>query len=81
MNISLDLDPVNTVATYGGEQWINGSCKIDNYGIQINDFSIDGIPSETAKVLVVALINHLILNGHYFEFFLDENGEKRLKSS
>lgn len=54
------------VETSGGEQWVDDT-KIDSYCITINDASIDDLPAEVLKELIIKAANHLIVNGHRFK--------------
>ena len=67
-----DIDPYN-ISTYGGEGWID-DFFLDEYGIQIGDLSISEITSKRMKELGVCIINHLLANGHLFEFYNDNQG-------
>lgn len=59
MNINYETDENETFCqTYGG---------VDDYGIQIGDLSISGIPSKLMVRLACEMVNHLIINGHQFE--------------
>jgi hypothetical protein len=62
------------VNTFGGEGHLGDGYHIDEYGIQVGDESIDNIPSEKFAELAVAMINHLMVNGHDFAFDFDHNG-------
>ena len=53
--------------TYGGQEWLESDYEVDDYGIQIGDLSISGIPSKLMVRLACEMVNHLIINGHKFE--------------
>ena len=58
-----DLD----IHTFGGE--IHDDMGIwDAYGIQLGDLTIHDLQSPQMIELGVTIINHLIVNGHNFEF-------------
>lgn len=71
-----NIDPYN-ISTYGGESWID-DYEIREYGIQIGDLTIAEINPEEMKKLGVAIINHLMANGHEFEFYNDNQGNGRM---
>ena len=54
------------VGTFGGEYQDEGNLY-SQYGIQIDDLSVDGLDPDEFKKLAVLMVNHLILNGHSFE--------------
>ena len=56
--------------TFGGEG--SDECPFDAYGLEIGDVLIDNITGEEFSKLVVAGMNHLMLNGHTFEFYRGE---------
>ncbi len=70
-----DIDPYN-ISTYGGESWID-EYEFKEYGIQIGDLTIHEITPEDMKKLGVCIINHLMANGHEFEFYNDNQGNGR----
>jgi len=69
MNISLDtnIELDHYISTYGGE-YTDRDIEWDEYGIQIGDLSISDIPASAMKILAITMVNHLMLNGHDFEF-------------
>ena len=69
---SISTDPYS-ISTYGGESWI-GDYEMKEYGIQIGDLTIAEISPEDIKKLGVCIINHLMANGHEFEFYNDNQG-------
>lgn len=74
-NKDFNIDPYN-ISTYGGESWID-DFELKEYGIQIGDLTIAEITPEQMKMLGVAIINHLMSNGHQFEFYNDNQGNGR----
>ena len=58
------------IRTFGGE-YHDDDLQIDEYGIQCDDMAIWNIPSSAFKNLAVEMINHLMRNGHDFEFLND----------
>ena len=70
-----NIDSYN-ISTYGGETWLD-DYEIREYGIQIGDLTIAEINPEEMKKLGIVIINHLISNGHEFEFYNDNQGNGR----
>lgn len=70
-----NVDSYN-ISTYGGETWLD-DYEIREYGIQIGDLTIAEINPEEMKKLGIVIINHLISNGHEFEFYNDNQGNGR----
>lgn len=64
------------IYTYGGECWIE-DYEIKEYGIQIGELTISEINPEQFKDLAIKMVNHLMSNGHEFEFYNDSQGNGR----
>jgi hypothetical protein len=74
MRIIVEINEENPeVSTSGGQQWI-ADIEIDDYTIEIGDLYVDNVKSETMKRLAVKIVNHLMINGHCFEFKQGLNG-------
>ena len=62
MNINYETDKDETFCqTYGGQEWLESDYEVDDYGIQIGDLSISGIPSKLMVRLACEMVNHLII--------------------
>ena len=61
--------------TFGGEGWLDRDWYVDEYGIQLGDVSVHGIPSSLMIHLAVEMVNHLRANGHEFEFVADPTSQ------
>jgi hypothetical protein len=70
-----DNPPINT---YGGEAWID-DFHLDEYSIQIGNLTIADIPSKELIKLATTMVNHLIVNGHRFEFVEDRDSYTKLR--
>lgn len=77
MQTNIDLSGATVFQTFGGECWILDQYD-DYYGIQLGNVSFCGIKSQFLAGLAVEAINHLIVNGHDFEFSKSHNGRKVL---
>lgn len=55
------------VGTFGGEHH-HYDYSMEDYGITIEELSISGLTPKHFKELAVTMINHLMINGHRFEF-------------
>lgn len=76
MEISIDMRKESgRIGTCGGE--MGGTFAFDDYGIQIGELFISGLESKDMKTLAIAVVNHLYLNGHRFEF--RKTGESDLR--
>lgn len=63
------------IQTFGGEYDIDGFGEND-YGLTIGDLFVSNIRGKQLAKLAVSAINHLMLNGHEFEFV--KTGEQDL---
>jgi hypothetical protein len=61
------VEPTDTSNTYGGESWID-DFEFAEYGLQIGDVSIGNFTPLQFKQLGLTIMNHLMINGHDFEF-------------
>ena len=82
MNTHMDMDGERFVSTYGG-CFTNDCGTVDDYGFSFSgDVSVDGISGVEFSRLAVEAINHLMNNGHDFEFGFDKlSGQKELEVS
>lgn len=53
--------------TFGGESYIDG-WHVDDYGFQLGDLTVDNLTGVEFSRFVCSAMNHLMLNGHRFEF-------------
>lgn len=71
---------LNNISVYGGEYW-DDSYQFSDYGIQLEDVTIAELTPEQYKRLGVQIIDHLLSNGHDFEFYNCNQGNgKRFKA-
>lgn len=76
----IEIEDSSCINTFGGED-SHKDYSFAEYGIQIGDLTISEITPEQMKTLGVAIINHLLSNGHDFEFYNDNQGNgKRFRS-
>ena len=74
MRLTIELDKYITIA--GGQFCDEAGC-VDEYYLKFKDADIE-MNSETLKKMAVDAINHLIVNGHRFDFCFTDIGEKKL---
>ena len=68
MTIDIDLKSDDRFEqTFGGEQWIDDDF-INDYGFQLGNLSVCNVKGVELARFATAAINHLMLNGHRFEF-------------
>jgi len=61
------VNPSPHISTSGGELWIEDE-KIDEYNLHIGELGIYDLTSADLSKLVIQAANHLITNGHRFEY-------------
>ncbi len=66
MDYKLDNDD-KFEQTFGGESYID-DFEVDDYGFMIGDISIHNLKGKEFSKFVCQAMNHLMLNGHEFEF-------------
>ena len=69
-DIDLVVEGFDIMSTYGGE-YHDDSYDHSEYGLQIGDVSIGEFTPTQFKKLAITMMNHLITNGHTFEFYED----------
>ena len=75
MRIDMELDGYMNIS--GGQFCDEVGC-VDEYYIQFKDVNLE-MDSDNLKKLAVDAINHLMVNGHTFEFGFTDMGHKELK--
>lgn len=73
----VEIESAPSINTFGGEDWVD-DYEFREYGIQIGELTISEISPEEMKKLGVAIIDHLMANGHEFEFYNDNQGNGRM---
>lgn len=64
---------IDLIYSFGGEIDID-DMFIREYGVQIGDLTLSDITPEEYKNLGISIINHLMANGHKFEFIKTQDG-------
>lgn len=64
---------IDFINSFGGEGW-DEDIAIREYGIQLGDLTLCDITPEEYKSLGISIINHLMANGHKFEFIKTQDG-------
>lgn len=64
--------------TFGGEYWDGDICYND-YGIDFEKCSIFGINSNQMKFLACQMVNHLMANGHKFQFVMTNDQDQPVR--
>lgn len=77
MRIDMELDNYINIA---GGQFCDDSGCIDEYYIQFEAVNLE-MDSENLKRIAVDAINHLMVNGHSFDFFFTDIGQKEITSN
>lgn len=60
-------DDATFTQTFGGESFID-DWKNDDYGFQLGDLTVHNLTGAEFAKFVCSAMNHLMLNGHRFEF-------------
>jgi len=74
MRIDMELDGYMNIA---GGQCYDEAGSIDEYYIQFKNATFE-MDSENLKKMAVDAINHLMVNGHSFEFCFPGMGQKEI---
>lgn len=72
----IDIGDVEYVNIAGGE-FVDEAGAFDEYYLQFGELSIE-MDSENLRRLAVDCINHLMVNGHKFDFCCTEMGQKEI---
>lgn len=64
---------IDFINSFGGEAWDEDIC-IREYGLQLGDLSLGDIKPEEYRNIGTLIINHLMANGHKFEFIKTQDG-------
>jgi hypothetical protein len=74
MKYDIELSEDDTfIQTFGGECHIDGY-DFKDYGIQIGAVTVTQLNPKQYMDLGVSIINHLMINGHYFKILNDKDG-------
>ena len=65
-------DDATFTQTFGGESWID-DWKTDDYGFQLGDLTVHNLTGIELAKFVCTATNHLMLNGHRFDFIKTED--------
>ena len=72
------INPDENLSVFGGEYWDDDICY-DDYGINFEQCSIFGIKSNQMIYLTCQMVNHLMANGHNFQFVTTNEQDQPLK--
>ena len=77
MRIDMELEKYINIA---GGQFCDAAGSVDEYYIQFEDVDLE-IDSENLKKMAVDAINHLMVNGHSFDFCFTDMGQKEITAN
>lgn len=75
MRLHIEIDKYMNIA--GGQFW-DHDYEYDEYTVQFEDADIE-MDSATLKKMVIDAVNHLMVNGHSFEFCYTDMGQKEIR--
>ena len=74
MRVDIEVDKFVSVA---GGQWADESGSVDEYWVQFEGLDLS-MGSAVLKKFAVKALNHLMVNGHKFEFGFTDVGQKEI---
>ena len=77
MRIDIELDKYMNIA--GGQFCDEAGC-VDEYYVQFEDANLE-MCSKNLKKMAVDAINHLMVNGHSFDFCFTDMGQKEITAN